>query len=96
MFGGLAGQNLSVEPPQSPPAGQQIELENMIDVLRLNALFDFAAYFAASKEIRKRIALEFYGMDFSKWHDPRMANQYLSRGLQGSTCQRFRQLSPLE
>jgi hypothetical protein len=54
-----ACQNLPIEPRQSPRAGQQIELENMIDVLRLNALFDFAAYFAASKEVRKRIALEF-------------------------------------
>jgi len=31
----------------------------MVDVLRLNALFDFATYFGASKEIRKRIALDF-------------------------------------
>ena len=35
------------------------KLEKMIDVLRLNKLFDFEAYFAADKEPRKRIALDF-------------------------------------
>ena len=35
------------------------KLENMVDVLQLNRPFDFAAYFAAGKEARERIALEF-------------------------------------
>jgi hypothetical protein len=35
------------------------KLENMVDVLQLNKLFDFEAYFAADKETKKRIALEF-------------------------------------
>lgn len=35
------------------------KLETMLDVLRLNKLFDFEGYFAAEKETRKRIALEF-------------------------------------
>lgn len=35
------------------------KLDNMIDVLRLWKPFDFDAYFAADKAIRKRLALEF-------------------------------------
>ncbi len=54
-----ARRNLPIEPPQSPRAGHRIEIESMIDVLRLNKLFDFESYFAASKDVRKRIALEF-------------------------------------
>ena len=35
------------------------KIDNMVDVLKLNKLFDFETYFAAGKETRKRIALEF-------------------------------------
>jgi hypothetical protein len=35
------------------------KMEVMLDILQINKLFDFEAYFAAGKEIRKRIALEF-------------------------------------
>jgi hypothetical protein len=53
-----ACKSLPIEPPQSPRAGQQKKLENMIDVLRLHKIFDFEAYFAADKETRKRLALD--------------------------------------
>ena len=35
------------------------KLDNMVDVLQLNKPFDFEGYFAADKETRKRIALDF-------------------------------------
>jgi hypothetical protein len=35
------------------------KLDNMVDVLDLHKLLDFEAYFAAEKETRERIALEF-------------------------------------
>jgi len=44
-----------VEANPTPPTKK---IENMVDVLQINKVFDFEAYFAADKETRKRIALE--------------------------------------